>query len=533
MNIDQLNPIVVTTLSALAIVAIGLRILGRVLYPHAIAGDVQFHLGCAKVIRGNNMKIPDSIPGYIWDTGYTYPPLFHYILALFSEKGGMYFERFASVIFDVLQTAMVFYTSDMVLVNLGYEAALAKNMALGVSAAYILSPVFNSHVWGPRVMTGTGRTLGEALFVTALCSSLLWAIGNGSYFALLAIVCFGLLPLASKFGLQVLLAFLIGCAVFLQFKLVLLILLGFCFGLLISGGHLFRVIKGHIGHSIFYFQFLQYRYTGLIKGGFLDFKRYMERFKNALFPQPINIIRWLLNDKSFYHIIVFYNTHLWAVVFLWFRQPIGETLVPHNHVLKTLMIMAVMPFLPVLLTSLRKFRFLGESYRYLEYFQFPFWMLLLLLSAKWFSVFALISAFYSILLIFQAISVIKLWHQDYLRSEGFFEELRKSYKGRRVYSLDGMHHETAFRGNMNVLFFTTNIKPGLVSYDELEEVMGRFPYPSNGRGYLQILKKYAVEYVLCHESTLNHLKPVIFEGLSEVKMPPCHLRLFRVNYESI
>ncbi|MGD9037196.1 MAG: hypothetical protein PVF10_11600 [Syntrophobacterales bacterium] len=509
--------------------AVGLRVLGRTLYPDGVCGDVFYHLLCAQAIRENSLRLPKDIPGFIWQTGYTYPPLYHLLLALFPERYGKFFERYSSLIFDLVQTVFVWYTTRAFFSYLGDVPALAEIKALAVSGANIVSPMLNAYISGPRSMTGTGRTLGEGLFVVAVCSTLLWEMGRGHGFALVAIFCYGFVPLASKFGLQSLVALFLVLGLALKFKWCLLMIAGMGVGFLVSRGHLLKVIKGQLYHSLFYFQFLQPRRTGL--EGLHGVRAYCSRLIEVLKPPGIGrkLTRWLLEERCATHVVVVHNFHIWILAFLWLGNSIRFGDIGAEQVLKSLFFLSIVPFFPLILTTLKPFRFLGENYRYLEYYQWAYWLLLCYFSPGLFSMAAIIAAIFTCCLLVIQLRYVRDWEQAYNNSAPFFDHVKRVYAGKKAYVLSGTYYELCYRGNVDILYWSSNMMPGIVPYGELDELFHRWPFPREGNGYQRVLKRYGVELVMCHEATAEFLGPSTLVGLEAIEMPPSQYRLFRLN----
>ena len=58
----------------------------NILRPFFINSDTYFHLACATEIRENNFSLPRRAGRLLLQGAYTYPPLFHYVLALLKTK---------------------------------------------------------------------------------------------------------------------------------------------------------------------------------------------------------------------------------------------------------------------------------------------------------------------------------------------------------------------------------------------------------------------------------------------------------------
>ncbi|MCM2284767.1 MAG: hypothetical protein NDI81_08305 [Desulfobacula sp.] len=516
---------------ALSVVAMRIEI--RRNYPHAIVGDVFFHLLCARAIRANGMRIPRVLPGFLWDTGYTYPPFYHWLLACFPENRRLVAERFTSVAFDLLQTTAVFGIAYHLFVQTGSgEQPLLK--ASAVAAANLLSPVFNAQIWGPRVVTGTARPLGEALFVLAVIAALLWELGLGIWFAGIAALLFGLLPLTSKFGFQVLIFFAVFLAVLFKWQWLLMIAVGIVLVWCLSGGLTGRVAMGHYRHSLFYFLYLQNHYFGLKRGqsGFFGTKEYINRVIDAI-KSVLNIpkfLKWAIFERNFYHIMFFYNLHMWIVVAsLLF---LGLSSIENLPAGKLLALLGLAPLLPALLTSLPGLRFLGENYRYFEYYQWIYWVLLMAVSPAAFIIIAVIAGLFSIVLIHDSAKQVKVWNQDYVETEPFFSALRKQLTGESLFPLGGRYYECLYRTNLPILFWPANMRLEAVPLDDLKELFDSFPYPKPGTGFQQVIRTYGINYIICQKEVAACMPASNFDGLEHVEVPSCSMMLFRLPSHS-
>jgi hypothetical protein len=123
---------------------------------------------------------------------------------------------------------------------------------------------------------------------------------------------------------------------------------------------------------------------------------------------------------------------------------------------------------------------------------------------------------------------VRDWHRAYNDSGPFFEEVKRLYAGKRGFALSGTYYEFCYRGRVDILFWPANMVLEEVPYNELAELFYRFPFPRDGNGYQEVLRRYGVELVLCNEYALAQLSPTIFEGLEEIDMPPSKYYLYRV-----
>jgi hypothetical protein len=124
---------------------------------------------------------------------------------------------------------------------------------------------------------------------------------------------------------------------------------------------------------------------------------------------------------------------------------------------------------------------------------------------------------------------VRDWEQAYNNSAPFFDHVKRVYAGKKAYVLSGTYYELCYRGNVDILYWSSNMMPGIVPYGELDELFHRWPFPREGNGYQRVLKRYGVELVMCHEATAEFLGPSTLVGLEAIEMPPSQYRLFRLN----
>ena len=71
---------------AIALAAFAVRAVPRLTRPHALDSDSYFHLCCARAIRENRLRLPARLPGVVLGHEYTYPFLYHWLLAALPER---------------------------------------------------------------------------------------------------------------------------------------------------------------------------------------------------------------------------------------------------------------------------------------------------------------------------------------------------------------------------------------------------------------------------------------------------------------
>ncbi|MBW1788825.1 MAG: hypothetical protein JRK53_19760 [Deltaproteobacteria bacterium] len=355
-------------LPALAAIALLTRILPRLVLPDARDKDAYYHMLAARTIRKNRYRMPRTLDELILPGIYDYPPLFHYLMALFPEARHAAVERWAGAILDAALGLTVYLFSLYCLAGLGWEKEPAT-AALWISVLLLFSPSLTSVGTGPRAYQGTPRTLGELLFLLSMACSTVGALEGSVAFLIAAGVFGGLLMLTSKFGVQVFLLIhavhllILGSMVWLAVPVMSVI-----WALIFSWGHYGRVASGHWAHCRYYRRAISRRFymvTG--KNRWADVKAVIPNLIRA----PKKAARTLLMDNT-YFLLIIKNPQLFYVIWLYMSaRPPGN---PVSHLLATWVAGGLLAFC---LTSLKPFLFLGEADRYLEYVLAPQFILIM------------------------------------------------------------------------------------------------------------------------------------------------------------
>jgi hypothetical protein len=235
------------SLVALTVVS---RVVPRLLRPDAMSADAYYHLLAAQRIRENGFRLPERLRGLFFPGPYDYPPLFHVLLAMVPARMIARAERVVSVVIDALYVALCYAFVRYALV-VGYEvdASVAARRALLLASLLALSPALLYVGRGPRTYNANPRILAELLFGGVMAATFVWAMDGGVLALLAAGVLAGVLLLSSKFGAQVVVAFLPLLALATRRADLLVVpASGLLAAVLVSRGHYLRVLRGHVGH---------------------------------------------------------------------------------------------------------------------------------------------------------------------------------------------------------------------------------------------------------------------------------------------
>lgn len=445
-----------------AVGGIGLitRILPRLLCNDARGMDTYYHLTAARAIRENGFRIPLRLKEFALPGLYDYPPLYHCLLAMFPVSWHLRVERWSSAVIDALHGCVVFWVSLYFFVETdGLEGAASK--AFWVSLVFILSPLLTSVGSGPRAYQGTPRTLGE-LFLTLSISSTIIHIESGSLlFFILAGFFGGCLLLTSKFAAQVVIllqaVFFIGSQ---DIRWMLVAALSFAMAWGLSWGHYREVARGHLEHCRYYQKAIMQRFHMLFRKNRLDAIR---RLPRDIVHDPRQAAITVLMDNTYLN-FVFKNLHVFYLPYVLLAPAFAGGI--SSYLFLLWVIGALLGFG---ITSQRRFLFLGEADRYLEYAPFP-GLFLIAASGNAFPFFYFL-LFYEIVLYVLYVIVFQRQYAEKIKELPKFRELaayvRSDAKIRcmlPVYLNDAVH--LAYESGKGIAHFPGNFRERYFSIEE-------------------------------------------------------------------
>jgi hypothetical protein len=320
------------------------------------------------------------------------------------------------------------------------------------------------------------------------------------------------LIITAKFGTQVLFLFGICFGVLLSPYYFLILAMSFFFSIALAKGCAWRVIQGHVRHSIFYARHLQrvflfphirtarkYIGSGLsIAWGMVGFFR----FGIAL--------RWFYSESYFPHLLVtvFPQFILIFAYISWYKEL--------DSLDRFLVVWMGIGFFCFFVTKFRPFLFLGEGERYLEYALFPSLFLMVKFLPTRFDPFLIAFFTYSILsagfFMWLYSEIYGKIDQDYKKTETLFSELNRLPEG-VIMAIGSFDYQVLYRSHFPVLTHGGNIDERLLPYREFELVYGNFPYPS--RRFREIVDRYRVSYIVTDSISLKYYREEIMKGPDE------------------
>ena len=476
-------------LASLVLLVMGTRILPRIFCPNARGKDAEYHLVAAREIRRNHFKLPKTLSPFLLPGIYDYPPLFHYILALFPTTWHVTIERIISAVLDAAHALVVYAFSIycFLVIDVPFDPT---QQAFWVSVIYMLSPSLTSVGTGPRAYQGTPRTLGELLFLLTLTCAALHLIEKSFIFLVLAGFWGGLLMLTSKFGVQVLIFFASVMLVFMR-DTAWLFLPALSFGVAwtVSKGHYWEVASGHIQHARYYLNAISKRFYLITeKNRWSDLKALFLNLRK----DPLKAGKTLLMDNT-YLLLVQKNPQLLFLAGLLVVEGLSAGRL--TLLLGSWILAGVIAFL---ITSLKPFLFLGEADRYLEYILFP--QFLLLATSGSFSLFSKIILVYSacFYLIYAGVFVHQYGRKekninDFKRLIDFVRDQDSIQRILPIYLGDAL--QLAYATGKGIAHFPGNFRRALFPYDAFFQFYAKvYPFPNEALEMLMARYDYDVVY---------------------------------------
>jgi hypothetical protein len=457
----------------------------------------------ADEIRKDNFRIFYELKNSVIRIIYSYPYLYHWLLALFPDKARPWAERFTGAFFDTFNVAVIYI---FIRWYLQFHQLEIPYLNLSVCFLYAVSPALLRFNGGPRSFNGSPRIMAQSLYLVHIFSFSVYA-ETGNNLALITSVFFGgLLLIGSTFGTQVLLFFAFVFTALYSLKYMLVLLASLLFIFIFSRGKVVRVLKGHFSHARFLAERIsqqspwQNKFPGYLKN--------MREFLRCIFSFQFKRAVPYFHDENYpLHNFLFYYPSFFVLL--------------HFSFFETHRFLYVSVFAAIALyifTSFKRFKFLGEPVRYLDYVLVPSYMLTFIYlenhSALWiyyaFILYSLISAVY----------FLQQFYKLYFTIDGDFESLRNCFS-----ELDKMEEGNlfAFNSNGHLSYYFThkpivnaligNLDVQLFSKEDSDLVIGNYPLP--GKDFDMLVKRFNLKYIVMSRNELNQYTNKILDSPSQ------------------
>jgi len=388
-----------------------------------------------------------------------------------------------------------------------------SHLPMLVTALYAFSPALLRIPWGPRSYHGSPRVMAETLYLLHITSAYFSLVSKSLPGLIVSLLSGAALMLTAKFGVQVLFFFGIFFSFFVYPSYAFLILGCFVTALILTWGHSWRIIKGHIRHSVFYFKHIQRVFIWPQLKTVRDYLfSLIESLRDTVrFRKWWRFVQWYYSERYFLHVLI--TVYPQFVFFLsWVRR--WEYMSSFEQFLMIWMGAGLFWFF---LTSFKWTLFIGEGDRYLEYALLPSLVLFtyyFMASHRYliygFLVYSLGSALYYLM-------VFVLGHrvddQNYEVADAVFKKLNQSPEG-TIWPIGPFHYQALVRTRFPVLSHGGNIDGGLLSPQEFMLVYGNYPYPSDD--FVEIVKRYKVSYILGDRISLKYYREKVMRGTEDL-----------------
>ncbi len=488
-----------------------IRALPRLLIRHAYVSDTYFHLYCSQVIRENRYRLPQKLPRVLLNHAYTYPFGYHYLLALFPYRYRLWLERLTGAIFDTLSCLIIYRFLTWVVME-KYLTSI-PDLPILVTALYAFSPALLRIPWGPRSYHGSPRVMGETLYLLHIISAY-FGLFSKSYPGLIVSLLSGAFLIATtKFGMQVLVFFGIFFSIFLYPSYVLLILGCFITAMILTWGNVWKVITGHVRHSMFYFKHIQkvfiWPQLKTMKGYFRGFR--VGLLDTVGFGKWLRFIHWYYSERYFLHLLITVYPQFFFFPFWVHRWEYMSSLE------QFLMVWMGTGLFWFFFTSYKWTLFVGEGDRYLEYALLPSLVLFTSSSVPGYRYFIYGLLVYSLGSALYYVGIFVFGHRaddrQYEAVEVVLEKFNQLPEG-VIWPIGPFHYEALVRTKFPVLSHGGNMDGRLLSPQEFMLVYGNYPYPSDH--FLEILNRYKVSYILGNAISLKYYRETIMRGSGDL-----------------
>jgi len=343
----------------IAYIFLGRRTLNHDTYRYLIfAEDIRRKITGKKKLKRLNSDTCDS------------PLLFPAILSFVPRKVVQKAANLLPVAFELLNFFILYY----------FLTFLNTPNKFYLLTLFIFYPLYTSLYPGPRSYNPTPRLMSEALMNLSFLLLFLYVTSNNLIFLLAAYFAGGLVVLTNKFGLQVILFFILPLSIFLKSPALFLFpFITVALALLLGGKRFFLSLKNQAGHLRYYFKEMQYTHPIILARSKNKLKVLKEEGVKQFFASV------LMESDAFN----FFIKNYLGVITLLLILTIGNTLPLF------FLVWFVVSLIIYGLTTTKHLRFLGEAERYLFYSGIALFVLL--------SQFNLSKTIYLLLILFELI----------------------------------------------------------------------------------------------------------------------------------
>ncbi len=377
-------------------------------------------------------------------------------------------------------------------------------LPIWVSVFFAFSPTLLRLGSGPRAYNGTPRVLGQSFYLLHLFAAYYGYVNQNMTAIAISLFAGAAIIVTTKFGTQVLFFFGFFFSAFVEWKYIILLIGVFTLSILLTSGRSLDVLEGQVRHSIFYFKYLQKAY---LYPSHPALTRYLKNAWNGLSRlvryQWRDTLKWFYTESFFIHYLITVSPQFLLLPVIW----VQDIKSPIEMFLFTWAGSGLFWFF---FTKLKKFLFIGEGERYLEYAMYPSTFLVVsYLLVKGLNLFLYIWLGYSILSAgFYIRRYLKEAPSDFEETEKLFKKLNELPEG-VILPIGPFHWEALYRSNFPVLTYGTNMDERKMSFNEFKLLYKNFPYTPFFR---EVLVRYRVSYIITNQVCLDYYLNNIIEN---------------------
>ena len=338
-----------------------LRLVPGLTWPrHAMDGG--YHMLLRREIRRHGMTMPRRVAAMALDEEQTYPWWYHWLLALFPERWLIRLPPLVSTLLDSAHAIIVVVLAARLVPEAGATAGLVAGLLFATAPALLVVGI------GPRAYEITPRPLGELSFTIFMAAGGAFVVTRDPIWIVTATLAGVVLLMSSKFAAQVVVFCAPVVAVIAHSWVPVLFAIGtFAAALLLTRGRYWWVLSGQWKHLSIFRRRLQHEHAILrdrnrwaALAAAIGRATRAPRDREALgdlarLAEHNTVLQFLLRNLLWCGTLALLATGQFPA---WQEEPGWQ---------RWLVGWAVAPIAPFLLSSLRRFRFLGEAERYPEY----------------------------------------------------------------------------------------------------------------------------------------------------------------------
>jgi len=221
-----------------------------------LGSDGWYHFLYVKSIRDNRFRYPGNIDRFLIDCPYRHPPLFHYLLALISERSLLRVYKFIPSLIETTNFALLMIFILWFSHNMGFSE-FELILALVISGAVFMTATASWDQSAPINPRGLGSLLYSIILL-----ALFWFLYTENLFGIIFIgLALSAILLSHRLTMQAALFFLVsvivytvlwGFPIIIIMGLIVSLGLGFVLAIALSRGFYIEVLKHHMATIDFF-----------------------------------------------------------------------------------------------------------------------------------------------------------------------------------------------------------------------------------------------------------------------------------------